>query len=105
MSGFEITAKQKYAYKTGRGWHPDTVPHVLANALQAQFAARLKAEFEKEHHEGSAEASHLSGSGNRIVNWYQCVVCRHGDFDPCHMWTDADWLAEADRRLKQNRED
>ena len=87
MSSFEITAQQKYAYQTGRGWHPDTVPHVLAEALQAQYAARLKTEFEKEHYE------------NR--EW-DCVSCRdYRTRDPRHDWTIEQWLAEADRRLRE----
>jgi len=88
MSSYEITAQQKYAYQTGRGWHPDTVPHVLGKALAAQFAARLKAEWLREH-----DCRKVEDWGDN-PSWTHCADLRHD-------WTDADWLAEADRRLRE----
>ena len=100
MSSLEITAKQREAYCWGRQDGHGYVVYVLADALQAQFAARLKAEFYNRHD------ALMSVDG---IDEEVCAGCyveqkkipAPFETDPRHNWTDAEWLVEADRRLRE----
>jgi hypothetical protein len=79
-----ISKELQRAYSLAQVWHPDTVWHILADALRDTLAQALKAEFYQSH--------------DSQVEF--CVVCQNDMPRMKHAWTDTDWQAEADRQLR-----
>ena len=91
MSVLETTADQKKAYRWARHAGYGYGVYQLADALQVQCARALKAEF---------ELAHRFCVGPHYVD-IESDEIQPGCHNEPHNWTDAEWLAEADRKLRE----